>query len=256
MDLPLAREIIAEHRRGGSSLPGPRGRLSKRDWLLLASALALDPETMDHALKMGASPDAEGNQANALTLTAYSDSFQENGASVEAQLCMRMLIEAGAKLDGIQTLLWMPCTLLAALAHYGREDLARIMLDAGADLNAAPGEHPMDAGEACIIGYRPGLLGLLIERGLDIRRAQRPSVPPLSFVAVLCNRRECLEALLAAGADPHEACSTGVTLLELALKSSDPGIHAWADRIAEADELRDGLRLATPETIRARTISL
>ena len=127
---------------------------------------------------------------------------------------------------------WSPdgFTALHLSAFFGGVAGARLLLDAGADLDVISRNDfavaPLNSAAA---GRIPVAL-LLVERGADVNVQQRHGWTAL-HAAAHNGSMELLEALLAAGADLTLTTDDGVTALETARMS---GHEAIAERLEEA----------------------
>ena len=93
----------------------------------------------------------------------------------------------------------VPSTALVAAAH-GRLEVARLLLDAGADpsLAASDGLTPL----MCAAGQgHPEVLGLLLGRGAVVDAAHPDSGATAFHQACFSNQPDCVEALARAGCD-------------------------------------------------------
>ncbi len=124
-------------------------------------------------------------------------------------------------LDGEEELArsWSPdgFTALHYAAFFGEEDAARILLERGAEVgpvarNATLHVTPLHSAAA---GKHPSVVKLLLEHGADPNAAQDGGFTPLHSAAQN-DDRESVEALLEAGADPALASDEGKTAAELA----------------------------------------
>ena len=91
-------------------------------------------------------------------------------------------------------------TPLGVMAFYGRRDAVEMLLARGAAVDAP---HPM-LGTPLMLALRTGhaeVTRLLLERGADVN-VVCDALDPLAC-AVLSNNPECVNLMLAAGADPH-----------------------------------------------------
>lgn len=131
---------------------------------------------------------------------------------------------------------------LYAAARNGRVERALALLGAGADPMAAPEGDARDRRSLPVLAaVLPDLrlLRALIERGVDVNRAQDGMTPLLAATRDSWHGRpEAVMTLLANGADPRSADADGNTPLHHAARSSDPGVAALLrDAGADLDAL-------------------
>jgi len=114
---------------------------------------------------------------------------------------------------------WSPdgFTALHLAAFFGQEDAAKILVERGAEVslvarNANIHVTPLHSAAA---GSHPGIVKLLLEHGADPNAAQDGGFTPLHSAAQN-DDRESAEALLDAGADPSLANDDGKTPADLA----------------------------------------
>lgn len=108
-------------------------------------------------------------------------------------------------------------TALHLAAFFGQEEAAKILLESGAEVdlvarNATIHVTPLHSAAA---GSHPGIVKLLLEHGADPNAAQDGGFTPLHSAAQN-DDRESAEALLEAGADPSLANDEGKTPADLA----------------------------------------
>ena len=96
-------------------------------------------------------------------------------------------------------------------ATSGNVEIARILLDAGADIDAGDSDNSTALGVAAMRGHAP-LVGFLIERGANVNHRDRKADCPLSF-AVSAGKEEIARQLVEAGADLYYRSPEGETLL-------------------------------------------
>lgn len=108
-------------------------------------------------------------------------------------------------------------TALHLAAFFGREDAARVLLDRGAQVDLVarnPTIHVTPLQSAAARAHA-GIVKLLLEHGADPNAAQDGGFTPL-HAAAGNDDRESVEALLEAGADPALANDDGQTAADLA----------------------------------------
>lgn len=118
-------------------------------------------------------------------------------------------------------------TALHLAAFFGGADGARLLVDAGADLNVISRNDFQVAPIHSAAAGRAEVALLLVERGADVNVRQRHGWTPLQ-AAAQSGHGELVDALLGAGADPVATNDDGTTALDLAAKAGQQGI---ADRL-------------------------
>jgi ankyrin repeat protein/L-ascorbate metabolism protein UlaG (beta-lactamase superfamily) len=96
-------------------------------------------------------------------------------------------------------------------ASAGNVEIARILLDAGAEIEAGDSDNTTALAVAALRGHED-LVAFLIERGADVNRRDRKADCPLSF-AVAARDTVVIRRLLEAGADLYYRNPHGDTLL-------------------------------------------
>ena len=96
--------------------------------------------------------------------------------------------------------------------YFGREDAARLLLDAGADPAALATGHPsaMAPLASAVAGGHPALVELLLASGAPPSPRQAGGFTPLHAAAARGDRKSC-ELLLSAGASRDERDDAGAT---------------------------------------------
>jgi ankyrin repeat protein len=135
-----------------------------------------------------------------------------------------------------------PAVALYAAARSGRVDRALALLEAGADVHAAPAAGERDQRSLAVLAaVLPDLrlLRALIAAGAHLNVAQAGMTPLLAATRDSWHGRpEAVMTLLANGADPRASDSEGNTPLHHAARSTDPGVAALLrDAAAELDVL-------------------
>jgi ankyrin repeat protein len=123
-------------------------------------------------------------------------------------------------------------TALHFAAFFGGAPAALLLLDAGADPDAAARNPMRVAPIHSAAAGRTAVVPLLIERGADVNARQQGGWTALHEAAHRGDL-ELTEALLAAGADPRLANDEGITAAQLA---RDAGHAALADRLEMLSE--------------------
>ncbi|MBN2171693.1 MAG: ankyrin repeat domain-containing protein [Candidatus Krumholzibacteriota bacterium] len=138
---------------------------------------------------------------------------------------------------------------LHAAVYAGQLEIARLLLDKGADIDAGDADNSTPLGCAAVSRQRE-MAALLIERGADINRRDNKGDCPLSF-AVSAGDTAIVGMLLSAGADHYFRGADGRTLLHLAAAS---GMRGLVERMLERGEPVDAATAhgMTPLTFAAR----
>ena len=122
-------------------------------------------------------------------------------------------------------------TALHLSAFFGGVDGARVLLEAGAEMDLVSRNdfsvYPIHSAAA---GRVPVAL-LLVERGADVNVRQRHGWTPL-HTAAHNGSEELVDALLAAGADPAATNDDGVTAADLARKDGHAAIAERLEALA------------------------
>jgi ankyrin repeat protein len=116
-------------------------------------------------------------------------------------------------------------TLLMIAASYGQTEAAKILIEAGADINAVNYDGMTALMWGMTVMSNPGVVKLLIEAGADVNasfsRSNSAGTTALMFAAEL-GLADNVKLLLEAGADINARANDGKTALE---RASDIG-HA------------------------------
>ncbi|MCU0639469.1 MAG: ankyrin repeat domain-containing protein [Candidatus Krumholzibacteria bacterium] len=110
-------------------------------------------------------------------------------------------------------------------ATTGNVEIARILLDAGAEIDAGDSDNSTALGIAAMRGHAP-LVTLLIERGANVNHRDRKADCPLSF-AVGAGKEEIAKQLVDAGADLYFRSPEGATLIHKACERKMPVFAAY-----------------------------
>ncbi|HLZ69209.1 MAG TPA: ankyrin repeat domain-containing protein [Dehalococcoidia bacterium] len=104
-------------------------------------------------------------------------------------------------------------------AFFGHAAAARVLLDAGAAVNAVA-RNPMQVQplHSAVAGLHHAVCALLLERGAEVNARQQAGWTPL-HAAAQHGDRALVRALLAAGADPSQANDAGETAATIAARS-------------------------------------
>ena len=175
---------------------------------LAAAATAGDADRVREILANGVSPDAQNDGGQSAIALAAS----RNHVDV-VQICL----DYGADPNGAgsdPTPARAACTLAAT-------DALRVLISAGADPNASHDDgQSLLAGTILAEGTtrKPDYLqvaGMLLEAGADINAADHEGATPLTRAVVL-GRSETVRWLLVKGADPNLGGSQGLSLVQIA----------------------------------------
>lgn len=143
-------------------------------------------------------------------LDIFDAAAHGDAARIAALLEYDSSLPASYSADG-----WTP---LALAAFFGREEVARLLLVAGADPLARSRNglrnQPLHAAAA---GRHPALVRLLLAHGADATATQAGDYTPL-HAAAQNGDADSLRALLAAGADANAVSAQGKTAADLALE--------------------------------------
>jgi ankyrin repeat protein len=113
-------------------------------------------------------------------------------------------------------------------AHSGNVEIARILLDAGADVDAGDSDNSTALGIAAMRKHGE-MVTFLIENGADVNRRDRKADCPLSF-AVYGQDEAIIQQLLDAGADLYFRNPNGETLLHITCAR---GIKGFTEHLLE-----------------------
>jgi uncharacterized protein len=154
------------------------------------------------------------------------DIFEAAATGNEAQL--RALLEAQPELaqsfsgDG-----WTPLHLAAA---FGTPEAVATLLAAGASVDAVSNNpqrnQPLHA--ALALGKNAETVRLLLNHGAQANAAQAGGFTPI-FSAAIANRRDLAEILLAHGADPHPKNDQGKTPADFARERGHVDLAVWLE---------------------------
>ncbi len=121
-------------------------------------------------------------------------------------------------------------------ATAGNVEMARLFLDAGADIDAGDSDNSTALGIAAMRGHAP-MVTFLIERGANVNHRDRKADCPLSF-AVGAGREEIARQLVEAGADLYYRSPEGETLLHKSCSRNMPVFTAYLlEKGADIEEM-------------------
>jgi hypothetical protein len=157
------------------------------------------------------------------------DVFEAAATGDEARLCTLLETEPGQAHsfsgDG-----WTPLHLAAA---FGTPGAVSTLLNGGArvdTLSKNPQQNqPLHA--ALALGKNTETISLLLEHGAPANAAQAGGFTPL-FSAAIADRRDLVEMLLAAGADPHRKSDAGKTAADFARERGHAEMADWLEHRA------------------------
>jgi ankyrin repeat protein len=109
-------------------------------------------------------------------------------------------------------------TPLMHAAAFGNLETLRVLLDAGAEVNA---RNRSDATALLWAAGDPEKARLLIERGADVKVQSRQGRTPLMVAASRAGNSEVIALMLSKGADPRAKDRLGITALSLAARAGD-----------------------------------
>lgn len=105
---------------------------------------------------------------------------------------------------------------IALSAYFGQEDVARFLLEQGADINQASQNHMRIAAlHAAVAIQNTDLARLFLENGAEVNKPQMEGIRPLHSAAHR-GQMEMVKLLLAYGADPTLATDDGRTSFDIA----------------------------------------
>ena len=142
-------------------------------------------------------------------------------------------------------------TPLHYAAFFGREEIARLLLESGAEVNVAADNptrvHPLHS--AAAIGAHE-ICRQLLERGADANARQQLGFTALMSAAMLGNE-ELVRMLLDHGADPKLETEDGRTATSMAREGGHEGVLALLNRRGRPSEYRYRSRQSSGDTHRS-----
>lgn len=109
-------------------------------------------------------------------------------------------------------------TALMTASAYGSLDAMKMLIAAGADVNA---KNDFDATALMWCGAEPAKAKLLLDSGASVKAVSRAGRTPLLIIAAESGSSEVVKMLLARGADPNAADKAGFTPLMMAAQAND-----------------------------------
>jgi len=137
-------------------------------------------------------------------------------ASLEGdRMRVQILLELGVSPNGRERLLGSTALMIACLA--GQVEIARDLLDHGADLELRDNDGRTALMEACMAGHKDSVL-MLVEKGANVHAESRHGTTPL-LAASVSGQPEVVRIILERGADVNAANRYGKTPLAEATAS-------------------------------------
>jgi ankyrin repeat protein len=181
--------------------------------LLVAAQYPGSAEAMNLLLDHGATVRLAKGQGTPLfnAFPIFLAAFSENPEIIAR------LVRAGDRVDDTMYILGMaPITATMFLAQTERVASMRALLDAGAKVDETDDDGVTLLGWA-VIANRLDMARLLIERGADVNHVDKKGMMPLLYAASIdFGDAAVMELLLKSGARPRAATSEGLTALDLA----------------------------------------
>ncbi len=137
-------------------------------------------------------------------------------ASLEGdRMRVRILLELGVSPNEREKLLGSTALMAACLA--GQAEIARDLLDHGAELDLRDNDGRTALMEACLAGNRNSVI-MLVERGADVHAESRHGTTPL-LAACISGEADVVRVILERGADVNARNRYGKTPLTEAMAS-------------------------------------
>lgn len=166
-----------------------------------------------------------GKEVRDAFLTASGNDFARLPALLEERPEIAKYRDTGPSFKGVTFLHWA--------ASYGREDIAQLLLDKGADINAdsASGNTPLHHAAG---NNRTEMIAFLIKHGAAIEARDKEGNTP-AMNAVLCNRPDALLKLAVLDADFDTRNAGGQTLVDIAhVMGRDKGFIEYIEALRAA----------------------
>ena len=176
-----------------------------------------------------------------------------SAAAIGDQQTLKKLLDAKPKSSAAYSYQGEPALFMAA--RLGRKSVARLLIDAGFDLN----EHAKDertgsdgdtALHQAVYFQRTGIVRMLAEAGADANATNVSQSTPL-HLAVYQDNIEIVEQLLKHGASPSTADQDGVTPIQIATESNQLNaaritalMLEYQSPVTSGDDSDDGLELS------------
>jgi ankyrin repeat protein/cell wall assembly regulator SMI1 len=162
------------------------------------------PEALALFLKLGVDPNVldSPNKSNALSGAACKGNAEATAA----------LIAAGTDVNNMDIIGFTPLCQAALIGKATNIEVMRLLLDAGADIEAGKGSTPLMMASRSVQAMK-----YLLDRGAN-PNATRPTQGTALHVCIDSKNIEGIKLLLSRGADPNIPGPTGLTALEYAKK--------------------------------------
>lgn len=149
---------------------------------------------------------------------------------------VKMLIDAGADINACASLEQAPLHLASMQSD---PELVRVLLDAGADLNLTTSEGASPLMLAASFGSDPDVVRLLIERGASIEQRSESGATPLMYGVTYNRNFEVLDALLELGAELKVVDNNGLSPMHFALEEGNVSTIQWLESKGVSLDLDD-----------------
>jgi rhodanese-related sulfurtransferase len=135
------------------------------------------------------------------------------GAKLEAAL-QSWLADRGFPPNDINAIVANGTTPLMKASHQGEDAIVRMLITAGASLDARNADGNNALWLACV-GAHLDVIDILVDAGIDLNNRNDNGATPLMYGAS-CGKADVVARLLAKGADPSPETLDGFTALDLA----------------------------------------